>query len=123
MSLLTFFLGLLLGHWLQLERDRRKEFNEAAEPVRGWVLKQIESPNFMGKRLTAAELDAFLVRLPTKKRSEFERLWSQHQADMRRISQAVGAKGGLLAKGSYDSSYTKTLQASAKPLLPYTDPR
>jgi hypothetical protein len=121
-SLLTLLLGGILGHRLQLGRDRRKEFNEAAAPVRGWVLKQIESPCFMTKKLTAAELDAFLVRLPTKKRSEFERLWSQHQTDMRALGQAIGAKGGLLAPGPIDPSYTTAIQASATSLLPYTDP-
>src|SRR5690606_31163438 len=31
-SFLTFLLGLLLGNWLAIGRDKRKEFNEAGSP-------------------------------------------------------------------------------------------
>jgi len=32
-SLITFALGLLLGNWMAIGRDKRKEFNEVAEPM------------------------------------------------------------------------------------------
>jgi hypothetical protein len=32
-SILTFLLGLILGHWLALGRDKRKEFNEASSRI------------------------------------------------------------------------------------------
>lgn len=41
-GLLTFLLGLILGHRLSLGRDKRKEFNEIATPIRANLLKQIE---------------------------------------------------------------------------------
>jgi len=44
-SLLTFFLGLILGHWLAIVRDKRKEFNKAVTPVRNWLLRAKDSPN------------------------------------------------------------------------------
>lgn len=123
MSLLTFFVGLLAGHRLQLARDRRKEFNKAAAPVRAWILKQIESPCFMKKQLTTEELDVFLMRMTAKKRSEFENLFAQHQTDIRALGQAIEKKGGLFAKVAIDPSYTNAIQSSAKSLLPYTDPQ
>jgi hypothetical protein len=32
-SLLTFFIGVLWGNWLAISRDKRKEFNGAADIV------------------------------------------------------------------------------------------
>ena len=43
-SLLTFLLGLFLGHRLTLWRDRRKEFNDIAQPIRDVLLKERENP-------------------------------------------------------------------------------
>lgn len=40
-SLFTFGIGVLSGHKLALNRDRRKEFNDVSEPVRLKLLKQI----------------------------------------------------------------------------------
>jgi hypothetical protein len=40
-GLITFFLGLILGHRLSLGRDKRKEFNEVSTPIRHALLQQI----------------------------------------------------------------------------------
>ncbi len=51
-GLITFFLGLILGHRLSLGRDKRKEFNEISAPIRLALLQQIkilESNRFISK--------------------------------------------------------------------------
>ncbi len=45
LPLLTFLLGVLLGHRTALGRDRRKEFNEACDPVRAWALAEAKGPS------------------------------------------------------------------------------
>ena len=40
-ALFTFCAGLLIGNWLAIGRDRRKEFNEVSEPIRHSLLMQI----------------------------------------------------------------------------------
>jgi hypothetical protein len=41
-SLVTFVIGMFVGNWLALGRDRRKEINELSSPVRLRLVKQIE---------------------------------------------------------------------------------
>lgn len=70
-SLLTFFLGLALGHWLALGRDKRKEFNSASFPIREWLLKEINDPSPYQKFPSMTELDAFTNKLIWFKRRSF----------------------------------------------------
>lgn len=42
-GLITFALGLFFGNKYALGRDKRKEFNDIAVPLRGSLLKQIDS--------------------------------------------------------------------------------
>lgn len=41
-SIVTFVIGMFVGNWLALGRDRRKEINELISPVRLKLVKQIE---------------------------------------------------------------------------------
>jgi len=76
-SALSFFLGLLLGHWLAIGRDRRKEFNESAAPLREWVLRQLDRPDGGISELpTLMERDSFVQRLGFIKRARFNRLFA-----------------------------------------------
>lgn len=69
LSLFTFFAGLLLGNRLAIGRDKRKEFNNVAQPIRAWLLDEIENPSPYNKRLTPIEIDPFVNCLPVWKRS------------------------------------------------------
>ncbi|KEK26506.1 hypothetical protein SXM_3976 [Shewanella xiamenensis] len=71
LSLLTFFLGLILGHWLSIGRDKRKEFNEAVIPVRAWLLREKESPNPYSRLPSEEELDIFIHYLRPWQRGVF----------------------------------------------------
>ena len=68
---LTFLLGLVAGHRLTLGRDRRKERNEAAMPIREWLLRQVERPSPYGKQPGLADQDAFVQCLPSRERKGF----------------------------------------------------
>lgn len=70
-GLLTFFVGLGLGHWLALGRDRRREFNDAALPVREWLLRQIKRPSPISNAPTPIELDRFIQCLQPWRRRGF----------------------------------------------------
>lgn len=74
-SALTFLLGFSLGHWLAFARDKRKEFNEAVTPTRGWLLKAKDSPSPFTRWPSEQEIDRFTHYLwPWQRRAFFRHL-------------------------------------------------
>lgn len=78
-SVLSFFLGLFLGHRLALGRDKRREFNDAALPIRTWLLHEIERPGW--RRPSAIELDTFIAYLSWRHRRRFRSLYEAYVAE------------------------------------------
>lgn len=73
LSTLTFFLGLWLGHRLELGRERRQDFNAAARPVRVSLRAEIERHTPYRRTVDADELDHFVQHLSRFERLRFER--------------------------------------------------
>jgi hypothetical protein len=71
LSLLTFFVGLFVGNRLAIGRDKRKEFNEAAQPIRAWLLKEVGQPSPYSPRPNSIQIDAFASYLQFWKRYRF----------------------------------------------------
>lgn len=71
-SLLTFLLGLVIGNRLAISRDRRKEFNNFAQPIRSWLLFELEDPSPYRKAPSKIEIDNFVHYLPVWKRRKFK---------------------------------------------------
>lgn len=100
-SVLSFFLGLLLGHWLAIGRDRRKEFNESAAPVREWILRQLDRPEgALSEQPTLMERDAFVQRLGFRKRARFSRLFAEMNDEYSRNLRQDPETGVLIYTGS-----------------------
>ena len=76
LSLVTFFLGLLLGHWLSIGRDKRKEFNEKALELNSKFYDYIEKDNdhFLPN---IKDLTLFASYIPWRKRRLFINLVNQ----------------------------------------------
>lgn len=80
LSILTFLLGLLLGNWLAIGRDKRKEFNEAASPIRGWLIKEKDAPNPYSACPSAQEFDHFVQCLRHWEKSAFVQRLSRYRS-------------------------------------------
>ena len=79
---LTFFLGFLMGHRLQLGRDRMREFNTAVVPVRTYLLKEIEMPRqYVVPEPTLIQMDAFEHYLYWRHRAGFRRAWEEQERE------------------------------------------
>lgn len=72
-SFLTFLLGLALGHWLAIGRDKRKEFNDAATSIRSWLLGAKDSPDPYSPWPSEQEFDRFINYLGPWQQSTFRK--------------------------------------------------
>jgi hypothetical protein len=79
LSLLTFFFGLFLGHRLTLWRDRRKEFNDIAQPIRDVLLKEIENPTPYSVGPSKIDADRLESVLHFWQRRAFRNCWLTYE--------------------------------------------
>lgn len=109
----TFLLGLLLGNWLALGRDRRKEFNDAADPVRSYLLLQRAGPSAYGKVPGVLELANVGDRLPRWRRLGWASAWERYQATCQQ---------GLVHEPTYGGAFypdDSAIVAAIDACLPY----
>ena len=112
-SLLTFLLGLLIGNRLTIGRDRRKELNEAAKPIRSWLLAEAESPSPYRKRPLMEEIDLFVHCLPFWKRGAFMKCFAR-QDEIRNRARTQSGWGDV----SYGNE--EDIRKAVKKCLAYT---
>lgn len=120
-SFLTFLLGLALGHWLAIGRDKRKEFNAAAQKFHAAFFQTIQL-------LRSQTQDVFNIITPAvindqeKAVIEFERVLSKFKRSALAAAWSRYSSGpyttapGSLAKRSDDIAEA---QAKFEALLKY----
>lgn len=91
-GLVTFFLGLILGHRLSLGRDRRKEFNEISQPIRAILMKEKQGPRPLIAGLGALDADQLEFALPYWERRSFRASFIAYQKakDDAQIRNSIG---------------------------------
>lgn len=89
---LSFLAGLFLGHRLAIGRDKRREFNDAALPIREWLLKEIESVGW--RRPSEIEIDTFEACLSAWQRRRFVAALQAYRSEFTAQTRQDGS-GGL----------------------------
>jgi len=111
---LGFFIGLGLGHWLALGRDKRREFNDAALPIREWLIGQINNPSPMAHYPAAIELDIFIQCLPFWSRRGFSSAYEKQSQERQKALTRDSLGGASYAEGG------RIVEALSR-CLPYTE--
>ncbi|EOF5040211.1 hypothetical protein ACK1M2_001729 [Providencia rettgeri] len=81
---ISFFAGAYVGHRFNLFRDKRKEFNSAASPIRKILfdqLKQINSNEVPNSSVKDVHFWEFRDSLPVRKRVKADVLWGKYQEE------------------------------------------
>jgi hypothetical protein len=71
LNLVSFLIGLLIGNWLAINRDRRKERNDAAKAVRAILFEHRRVPSPYDRNPSAFDYDTLERLLPILKRRAF----------------------------------------------------
>lgn len=113
MSLLTFFAGLFLGNRLAIGRDKRKERNDAALPIRSWILSEMKEPNLFKPGPTTDQIDQFAQCLPW---------WEEHRF-VNAMSSFKQIRNDNCSHDEYSQPLYKNVEAvreAAEKCLPFT---
>lgn len=91
-SILTFLAGLYFGNRQAIGRDRRKEFNELAEPiienlndVQEWLERQIFIVNFQFELQDSKNIEKLKRRLSNRELKRFEKLLGKYRASLQAL--------------------------------------
>ena len=107
MAAISFLGGFLLGHWLALGRDKRREFNEITKPIRDRIIAVREAPHPLHSELfSAADIDLVNSVLPFWQRKRFTRSCNAYKRE----------KNGPVSIGEFGVLYYQDTREMVKQL-------
>ena len=106
-----------LGNWIAIAKAKRREFNEAANPMRAYLLAEIKQIGSGGRSPTSAERNFFLSKLSWIARRRFENAYKRQ-----RVERGNSFRQDLTT-GEYFYENTDRIVKYLKQCLPYTNPR
>jgi len=77
----TLLLGLLIGYWLRIEGDKRKEFNEVALKIRVALKSHLFVNGHCPAGVDRKDMELFFHLLRWWQKSRFTKAWSSYEAE------------------------------------------
>jgi len=99
-SLVTFLLGLLLGHWLRIEGDKRKEFNEVALRIRVALKSSLSGEGHCHAGVKREDMELFSHLLRWWQRGGFTEVWALYEAECKNCQTQDAVYGTVVYRKS-----------------------
>lgn len=116
-SLVTFLLGLLLGHWLRIEGDKRKEFNEVALRIRVALKSSLSGDGHCHAGIDPKDMELFSHLLRWWQKSCFTKAWASYEDECKNC-QTQNA-----VYGSVEYQKTERLEKLLQRVITFTELR
>lgn len=99
-GLLGVLVGGLIGHWLALGRDKRREFNEVVDPVRLSLLKAREDlkKGHAWRAFASPDIDRVRIVLKSSKREALDQALTRYWNAYRDAHKPDGMGGQIILK-------------------------
>jgi hypothetical protein len=97
-SLLTGLIGLLVGNRLAIDRDKRKEFNSLAKPIRTLLMREGENATPFSESTDRVTFMLYREQLPFWKQKVFDLALQNYRNSKGEQNQKRDAMGGVSYK-------------------------
>lgn len=94
-SIVTFLLGLLLGHWLRIEGDKRKEFNEVALRIRVALKSSLSGDGHCHAGIDPKDMELFSHLLRWWQKSCFTKAWASYEDECKKCQTQDAVYGSV----------------------------
>ena len=95
-SFVSLLSGLLIGYWLRIEGDKRKEFNDVALKIRDALKSSLSGNGHCLSGIDRKDMELFSHLLRWWQRSRFAKIWTSYEAECQKCQTQEGTYGSVV---------------------------